>query len=158
MPQRGGARRALHRFIQQAPVAHALQPQAVHHVFMNRFRERVRPLEHHAHPPPQRHVDLRTGDRRAVQLQLALDAAVVHQIVHAVETAQQRRFTAARGADQGRHPVFRDTQRNIVQHLFVAIKQVEAVDRQRGLFIVEMLDIQPGQTAGVIKPITHSQK
>ncbi|MNN73018.1 hypothetical protein D3C81_1891030 [compost metagenome] len=69
VPQRCGTQRTFHRFIKDASIAHALQPQAVNHVFINRLRKGIRALEHHADPPSQRrNVDLRSRDALAVKL------------------------------------------------------------------------------------------
>ena len=81
----------------------AAHAQAVRHVLVDRFRERVGLLEHHAdaHAHFDR-IDLRIQQIGVVRVQqdLALVAVARIQVVHAVEAAQVGRLAAAGRPDQ----------------------------------------------------------
>ncbi|MNN48943.1 hypothetical protein D3C81_1634440 [compost metagenome] len=66
-----------------------------------------------------------------IEADLAVDAAAVNQIVHAVEGAQQGRLAATGRADEGGDAVARDVQLHIEQRLLVTVVQVEARDLER---------------------------
>ncbi|MCY1179736.1 hypothetical protein D9M73_201500 [compost metagenome] len=89
VPQRRALECPLDGFVEHALLVDALDAQAVNHVFVDGFRERVRLLEHHADATTQLgHVFALAIDVVAVQVDLAFNAAAVNQVVHAVEGAQ----------------------------------------------------------------------
>ena len=62
-----------------------------------------------------RQVPVRLHHRVAIEQNLAFDAAAINHVVHAIEAAQQRRFTAAGGPNQRRDAMLRDLQINVIQ-------------------------------------------
>ncbi len=108
IPQGRAAQALLDNLIERAFLDCARQPHAIGHVLINRFRERVWPLKHHADASAHRNrVDgQRRKFRRLVQLERTGYARGRHQIVHAVERAQQCAFAApGRADDRGDAPV-----------------------------------------------------
>ena len=70
-------------------------------VFEDRLRKRIGALKDHPDTVADRHrIDVARVDVLAVEQHLAVDARVGREIVHAVERANERRFAAARRADQ----------------------------------------------------------
>ncbi|MCY1432221.1 hypothetical protein D9M71_482120 [compost metagenome] len=127
VPQRGALQRPLHGLVEHAFLVDALQAQAVDHVLVDALGERVGLLEHHADAAAQLgDVDALGVDVVTVEADLAVDAAAVDQIVHAVEGAQQGRLAATGRADEGGDAVLRDVQADVEQRLLVAVEQVEA--------------------------------
>ncbi len=89
IPQCRTLERPLHGLIENTLLVDALDPQAIDHVFIDGLRERVGLLEHHAYATAQlRNVFALTVDVIAVEVDFTFDAATVHQVVHAVESAQ----------------------------------------------------------------------
>jgi hypothetical protein len=80
-------------------------PQAVGHVFEYGFRKRVGFLKHHADPHP--HFDgIHVGTQNVGVFgkeanASSLVAVAGIEVVHAVETAQEGRFSTTGGADEG---------------------------------------------------------
>ena len=82
-------------------LAHAGDAQAVGHVLEDRLRERVRPLEHHAHAPAHEdRIDVWAVDGLAVELHVPVDRDARDGVVHPVERPQERALAAAAGADE----------------------------------------------------------
>src|SRR5690606_29557167 len=103
VPERRLAQRALHEII-HVP-AESVDPRTVRDVVVDRLRERVRLLEHHADAAP--YVDgihTRSVQVLAVKERLALDARTRDQVVHPVEAAKQRALAAAGGSDERDDP------------------------------------------------------
>ncbi len=66
---------------------------------------------------------------------LALDAAVLDAVVHAVKAAQQRGLSAARRPDERGDLLVADLDIHVLERMVVAIEQVDALDidaRRRG--------------------------
>jgi hypothetical protein len=109
----------------------ALEPvdlRAPRHVLEDRLRERVRLLEHH--PDPAAHDD-GVGvavDVLAVHGHLPFDPGVRDQLVHPVEAAEQRALPAAGGADERGDLVLRDVERDVLEHLRLAVPEAHALD------------------------------
>src|SRR5258706_7491311 len=123
---------------------HAVDARAVRHVLVDRLRERVRLLEHHADAPAQReHVDLGPEHVLVVEQDLARDAHAVDQVLHAVDAAQQGRLPAARGSDQGRDLALRNVELDAVQRLCLAVPQREIAHAERRL-----LELGPSRQVG----------
>ena len=98
----------------------------VGHVLVDRFRERIGLLEHHADPRPElHHVDVAAIDVAVVQRDGAGHPADVDDVVHAVEAAQERRLAAARRADQRRHLVLRQVDVDVEERLLVGVEDVD---------------------------------
>ncbi|MCY1436535.1 hypothetical protein D9M71_526640 [compost metagenome] len=90
LPQGRALECPFHGLIEYAFLVDALDAQAIDHVFIDGLGKRVRLLEHHANPATQfGHVFALAIDVVAVQVDCTLDAATIHQVVHAVESAQQ---------------------------------------------------------------------
>ena len=101
---------------------------AVGDVVIDRHRERVGLLEHHAHALAQQVYVAVVVDVLAVQTDVARDLAALNQIVHAVERAQQGGLAAAGRADKGRDLVGLDIQINIVQGMEIPVVEVHVLD------------------------------
>jgi hypothetical protein len=118
-------------------IADSHQPQPESHVLKDRLGKRVGFLKDHAdaHPHFDR-LDSLADDVPAagVEEQFPLVTGAGVQVVHPVKTAQQRRFAAAGRTDDGRHPVCREYQVDILQRLVLAIVEVQIpgfrLDRQ----------------------------
>jgi hypothetical protein len=103
MPQSSAFEGFFHFVIHDAFVVFATHAQTVSHVLVNRFRERVRFLEHHADTHAHfNRVYTRIQHIGIVRVHYDITLVFVTrvQVVHTVKTAQERRFTAARGANQ----------------------------------------------------------
>ena len=80
----GPAQGKLHFFGNQAFVPQAIDAQAVGHVFINGFVERIGLLKHHAHTAAQRnHIRIRTVHILPIQNNFAFNARSGNKIVHA---------------------------------------------------------------------------
>ncbi len=127
-PERTALQRRLDPVVQFVAVAQPAHAQTVGHVLVDRLRERIRLLEHHAdaHPHFDR-IHVLGQDVHVVGLEddLAFVAVARIQVVHAVEAAQQRALAAAAGADQRRDLVFLDRHRDALEALEVAIVEAE---------------------------------
>ena len=99
VPERGLGQRVLDDLVQTAPLP--VHPRAERDVVVDRLRERVRLLEHHADPPPDLdRVDLRTVEVDAVVQQLAVHGRAGDEVVHPVQAAQERALAATGGTDE----------------------------------------------------------
>ena len=101
VPQRGGFQRPLDGFIEFGPFRTPGDAQAEDHVFVDRLRERIVFLEHHAHPLAQgNHLHGGIVETGPVDADVALVTDALDEVVHAVEVAQQGGFPAAGRTDQ----------------------------------------------------------
>ena len=66
-----------------------------------------------------------------MQDNLALGATILDQVVHAVETAQQGRFTATTGANKGGDLFFPDFEVNVLQRLDFTVIKVKVAHGHR---------------------------
>src|SRR5690606_29253266 len=112
VPERRLAQRALDEGVQVSPVAVDARPES--DVFVDRLRERIRPLEDHPDATP----DLDGVHAGRVQVRpavadRALDPRAGDQVVHPVEAAEQRALPAPRGADEGDDAVLGDPDRDV---------------------------------------------
>src|SRR5207247_7546091 len=102
VPEGGSTQAALDRNVEGRARAGAEDPGAVGDVVVNRLRERVRLLEHHADALAELgHVDGAVVHVAPADQDPARDPHVVYQIVHAVEAAPERRLAPARGPGEG---------------------------------------------------------
>ena len=70
-----------------------------------------------------------------IERNLALDAAILDAVVHAVKAAQQRGLSAARRPDERGNLLVADLDIHVLERMVVAIEQVEALNidsRRRG--------------------------
>ena len=94
VPQRGVTEGFLNPLV--VITAKAIEPQTESDVAKNRHGERIRLLEDHADVPTHRHrIDIVRVDVLAAKQHTTLEAEAVHEVVHAIETAQRRALTAS---------------------------------------------------------------
>ena len=125
VPDGGVAQALFHDGVQILALLDAVRARAERHVVVHAHREGVGLLKHHAYATAQAvHVD---GAVRilAVQRDLALDAAALHEVVHAVEAFQQRGLAAARRADERRHLVLGELKVDALQRMEILVVQIE---------------------------------
>src|SRR5579863_9124322 len=84
-----------------------INTQTVGDVVINGFRERVRPLEHHADAPPQAG-DVLSQNVLAIQLDRTCQSGVAQRLMHPVESAQQGGLSASRRPNQGSNAICGD--------------------------------------------------
>src|SRR3954452_17646603 len=102
-------------------------------IVVDRLRERVGFLEHHADPSPELdHVDVGRVDVATVEPDVALGAAALDRVVHAVEAAQEGGLAAAGRADQRGDLTLRDIHADVEQGLLGAVPEVDLVRRHLG--------------------------
>src|SRR5204863_4696130 len=129
VPERGLRERALDPLVQV--VLHPEHAEAPGDVVVDRLRERVRPLEDHADMAAHRdRVDAGPADVLAVILDRAGLREAGNQVVHAVETADERALAAAGRADDRRDEVLVDVERDVLQRRPAAVEGVEALDAE----------------------------
>ena len=102
--------------VQRAVALQPVDPDAVGHVVENRFGERVRALEDHAHAAAQAG-DVHFQNVLAVQRHRPFGARVPDRFVDAVQGAQEGGFAAARRPDQAVIRFSGDLDVDIVQRL-----------------------------------------
>ena len=106
--------------------ARRVRPDAEQHVLVDRDRQRIGPLEDHAHRFAQRaQRDVGVVDVLAEDGDFAGGGDVAVALVDAVEAAQQRGLAAARGADQRRDDARLDVDRDVLEGLEIAVPEVE---------------------------------
>ena len=105
-----------------------MRARAVGDVVVNAHGEGIRLLEHHAHAAPQL-VYIRAGrvDILILVLYLARYLNAGHEVVHAVERFQKRRFAAAGGPDERRYALFGDLHIYIFKRLRLPVPQAQVV-------------------------------
>src|SRR5690606_39260704 len=97
VPQTGAAERLLDDGVEfGTSLSKAMDPRAVRDVFIDRLRERVGLLEHHAYPGAQlHHVHLRAVDIVAVEFDGSFNTSRRNGVVHPIERPQKRGLAAA---------------------------------------------------------------
>ena len=99
-------------------------------VVIDAHGERVRFLEHHAHPLAQQvHIHIAVNVL-PVQADIAGDLTALYQIVHPVQGFQQRGLAAAGRPDKGAHLMLRQFQIDIFQRMERVVVQVHVMDRK----------------------------
>ena len=122
-PEADGPEAPLHDLL-VALLLYSVDGQAVDHVLIHGERERVGPLEDHPDPPPQID-DVERFQRRVVDQDAAVDPHALHEVVHAVEAAQQGRFPAPGRADEGRNRIPVDLEIDVLQGMERAVIEVD---------------------------------
>jgi hypothetical protein len=113
-----------------------MDARSVSDVLIDRFRERVRLLEHHADAGAQfDHIDVLVVDVLVVERDPAGDARRVDRVVHAVQAAQERRLAAAGRADQRRHLIQADIEIDVEQRLLLAVENADLVAAHLDRFV-----------------------
>ena len=124
----GGAQGALHDVVQLGVAADAVGPGPVGHVVINAHGEGVGLLKHHADALAQQGgVHPGVIDILSVEVHLALDLHGGNQVVHAVQSPQERGFAAAGGADKGGDLPLRNGHGHIVEGVIGPVPQVQAL-------------------------------
>ena len=105
------------------------EPQSREHVVADAHgRERVRLLEDHPDAPSYAHgIDLAAEDAGAVEEDLALRSRARNHLVHPVQAADERGFTATRRADHSRDLVLDERQRDVLERALLAEPGREAL-------------------------------
>jgi hypothetical protein len=104
----------------------AVDARPVGDVLVDRLRERVGLLEHHADAGAQlHHVDRLVVDVLPVEADVALGPADLDGVVHPVDAAQEGRLAAAGRADEGGHLVGPDVDVDVEQRLLVAVPEID---------------------------------
>ena len=136
VPQGGPAQRALDGGIDLGAGPATVHPQPRRDVVVDRHRREWRgPLEHHADAPPQPdRIDARIVDVLAVEQHVARDPASLRELVHAVQTTQERRLAAPGRADQRGDCVSGEHERHVFHHGPASVQRREP----RGL------ELEPG--------------
>src|SRR5207245_11481448 len=102
-------------------------------------------LECPADPRPQGIQVLLVGeDVLAVEHDLAGRALAGVERIHAVEGAQQSRFSAAGGTDESGDPALRDLQLDVFQRVKLAVEEIEILSRKLDLRFADVLVANPG--------------
>ena len=129
--------RLLDEVVELGALADALRARAVDDVLVDRHRERVRALEHHAHAHAQvDRVHLARVDVDPVEQDLAAHGHVAELVVHAVQAAQERGLAAPRRADERGHGLRRDVHVHAGERRLLAVRdrdvaEVEGAGRVR---------------------------
>ena len=127
VPQRRLRQRTLDELVHVALVAG--DAGAERDVLVDRLRERVRLLEHHADAAADLDgVDLAVVEVDAVVLDAAVDVRLGDEVVHAVEATEHGRLATTRGADEGGDLVLADVEAHTVHGAEVPVVDVEVVD------------------------------
>src|SRR4029453_7215194 len=144
VPQRRLGERRLHDLAQLGPAPTAQQAGAVGRVVVDRLRERVGLLEHHADAPPHLDgVDLRPVQRHPVIVDHTLGAGPGDEVVHAVEAAEDRRLPAGRGADEGGDLVVADVEVDLAHGPEVAVVDAEVADLEHDRQLLGVRGVVP---------------
>ena len=146
VPQGGLAQAALDGVFEVGPAARQAQHARTEgDVVVDGLRERVGFLKDHAHLLAQGdHVRISGMDILAIQGDLPLHARACDGVVHAVQASQERGFSAARRADQGRYVVGHDVQADIGKRLGRPVKEIQVPDgeyRGRHASILSSMDM-----------------
>src|SRR5580692_6918762 len=105
----------------------SIDAQAVRDIFKNGFGKGVGSLKDHADAAAEAGDVLRKYVF-AVEQNFTDDAGAAHGFVHAVESANQRRFSAARRTDESSHAIGSDLQADGMQGVELAIVEVNIAD------------------------------
>src|SRR6266478_2249214 len=105
----------------------AVDPQAIGHVVENGFGERIGALKDHADAAAIRSNVLRK-DVLAIEKNFALEAGAAHDLVHAIEGAQQGGLAAAGGANERGDLIGGDAQVDVEEDLLAGKKEIDLGD------------------------------
>ncbi len=127
VPKRRATKTFFHCFVQSRFIIFTLNAQAVGDVFINRFRKRIRFLKNHAHAFAEPDwVDIRVVYIVAIDLDIAaFDPRGIHQIVHAIEAAQEGRFSTTGWSDKRGNALLVEIEVDIEQRLFFTVTEIE---------------------------------
>ena len=116
--------------VELLPALDAVEPQPRRHVVVDRHRrERVGPLEHHAHHPAHRdRVHPGPVQVGAVEGDVALDVRAGNHLVHPVQRPQHSGLAAAGGADERGDRLRLDAHRHVLDGLERAVVDVQVLD------------------------------
>ena len=132
VPERGLAEGLLDDVVEV--VLHARQPGAEGDVVVDRLRERVRLLEHHADALAHLdRVDAGVVEIDAVVHDLAVDPSRLDEVVHPVEAAQHGGLATAGRADERGDLVLVDLEVDVPDGLEVAVEDVEVLHVEHDL-------------------------
>ena len=135
IPQRGFFQGPLHALIHIALVELLKQLDAKSNVVIDRHGKRRGLLEHHAYLGANQRDIFSAGQQVApIEQNFALSALLRVEFKHAVKSAQQRRFTAARRANKGGYFVLRNIQIDILQSVKLAVIKIQIAHGQLDLF------------------------
>ena len=135
VPQGGASQGVFDQLVEHDAVAHSHAARTVGDVVVDAHGKRVGALKHHAHALAQTADVVIAQDILTIERNLALDAAILDAVVHAVKAAQQRGLSAARRPDKRGDLLVADLDIHVLERMMVAIEQVEALDvdaRRRG--------------------------
>src|SRR5215469_692029 len=105
-----------------AAASQAVNARPIGDVVVDRLRERVRLLEHHADTGAQLYYVLLPGlDVLTVEADRAGDPGPGNGVVHPIETAQERRLAAAGRPDHGQHLAPSDIDADVLEGLLVSV-------------------------------------
>src|SRR5439155_5269332 len=121
---------ALHGLVENPLALAAVEAHPEYHVVVDAHREWRRPLEEHAHSAAQAgDVDVVTEDRLLTDQHIALDTVTRHQVVDAVEAAQQCRLATTGRTDDGGDLAERSREVDVAQRLERTVEHVDAAHR-----------------------------
>ncbi len=125
--QAGALQTRFHDGIEFGLVARkAVDARPIGDILVDRFRERIGLLEHHAHARAQLHdIQRLVVDVEVVELDLAGHARRRDGVVHPVDAAQECRLAAARRSDKRHHRLFGDVDVHVLQRVLVAVIDVD---------------------------------
>ena len=132
VPERRLTERALDALVEI--VLHAEHLAGRRRCFVDRLRKRVRLLEHHPDAPA--HLDRIDGggvEVTAVVEDVAVDGGARHEVVHAVEAADERALAAPRRPDERRHVVLADVEIDVLERDVAAVGDRQPGDLEHGL-------------------------
>src|SRR4029450_3562964 len=132
VPQRR-ADKGLFDHVVELPL-HAVHARPVGDVVVNRLRERIRLLEHHADPAAYLdRIDTVPIDVLTAVADLADDPRIGDEVVHPVEAAQDRALAAAGWPDHRGDLAAPDVHRDVADGMVVAVPDVEIGDLEDGI-------------------------
>ena len=127
VPERGMSEHALDALVEILLHAEHARPEG--DVVVDRLRERIRLLEHHADPTPNLDlVDLGRVQVTAVVEDLPVDLRAGDLVVHPVQAADERALPAARRPDERGDRVLVHVERRLAERQSPAVRHRESVD------------------------------
>lgn len=137
IPKSGSLETSLADFVEYRSVAFAVDAKRVNNVIVDAHGEGIRFLEDHSHPFAEfDNVDAFVVDRLAVETHVSLNPYDVEEIVHAVDAAKQRAFSAARRANHSGDFATGNVHRDVKESLLGAVPETEFLDLKH-LFFME---------------------
>src|SRR6185312_14096752 len=129
IPERGPSERALDEIVELPAPSETVDAGTERDVVVDRFRERIPALEHHAHALSQRD-DVRVGavDVSAVEQDLALVLRTRNECVEPVDRPEQLRLAVARRTDERHDRARCDAQRDVRQRALWPVIEREVAD------------------------------